>query len=48
LAALSSKSQIDNELAAMKSQLALPAAATEEDAPQAQLPPASAEQPQQQ
>jgi len=47
LAAPSSKSEVDNELAAMKAQMALPAATTEE-APQAQLPPASAEQPQQQ
>ena len=37
---------IDRQLAALKAQMALPAATTEE-APQAQLPPASAEQPQQ-
>jgi phage shock protein A len=47
LAALSSKSDIDNELAAMKAQMALPAATSEEQAPQAQLPPASPQEQQQ-
>ena len=47
LAALSSKSNIDNELASMKAQMALPAATSEEQAPQAQLPPASPQEQQQ-
>ncbi len=44
LAALSNQSAVDSELAAMKAQLQLPAATTEEQPQQAQLPPASPQQ----